>query len=57
MLHIWTFLLLFVNARTFENVHGVQAHGPHALMKEHPAMPQVEAQAQVSPVEVYARVK
>lgn len=55
MLHLWTFLLLFVHAHTFENVHGdfgaggMQAHGPHALMQEHPAMPQTEAQAQASP--------
>ncbi len=55
MLHLWTFLLLFDHAHTFEDVHGnfgaggMQAHGPHALMQEHPAMPQAEAQAQASP--------
>jgi hypothetical protein len=54
MLHLWTFLLLFVHAHTFEDVHGdfgaggMQAHGPHALMQEHPSMAQVEVQAQAS---------
>jgi hypothetical protein len=54
MLHLWTFLLLFVHAHTFENVHGdfgaggMQAHGPHALMQEHPVMAQAEVQAQAS---------
>lgn len=42
MLHLWTFLLLFVHAHTFEDVHGdfgaggTQAHGPHALMQQSP---------------------
>lgn len=42
MLHLWTFLLLFVHAHNFENLHGDfgaggnQAHGPHALMEQQP---------------------
>lgn len=55
MLHLWTFLLLFVHAHTFENVHGdfgaggLQAHGPHALMQEQPTPP-ADVQMQPPPI-------
>jgi hypothetical protein len=36
-MQLWTFVLLFFHAHSFESVHadfGAVAHGPHALMQQ-----------------------
>lgn len=44
VLHIWTFLVLFFHAHSYEPVHGdfgsQQFHGPNTLMQQHVLLPQ-----------------